>query len=150
MTENLETGLSAPDGEAVSKNPQLPDGIGIALEDMAVMLSMKHGSSVTLDDPILMVASICNSFLEKVQSLSSKHNEALSKIITSRTQDYVSAVKETTESFSQAVSTASVEGIRQIFTAHAAALQSSVWNARWCALITAASALANLIALAVR
>ena len=131
-------------------DPELPDGIGTKLEDMAVLLSMKHGTTVTLDDPVLMVVSICNSFLGDVQNLNNKHNEALGKIIASRTQEYVAAVKATTESFSQTISTASVEGIRQIFTEHAAALHSSNWNARWCALIMAAGALANLIALAAR
>ena len=150
MNEEFKVGVSAPEGEALPEKPTFPDGIGISLEDMEVLLTQKHETTFDKRDPALVMVSVCNAFLGAVQNLHQRHNEALSKIITSRTLDYVSAVKETTESFSQAVSTASVEGIRQIFTVHAAALQSSIWNARWCALITAASALANLIVLAVR
>ena|GEM_PF-2727166 len=150
MNEELQAGVSAPEGEALPEKPVFPDGIGISLEDMNVLLSQKHGTTFDKHDPALVMVSVCNAFLGAIQNLHQRHNEALSKIIASRTQDYVSAVKETTESFSQAVSTASVEGIRQIFMEHAAALQSSIWNARWCALIIAASALANLVALAVR
>ena len=144
MNENIQSGCSAPDGEVL---PQLPDGIGIKLEDMAVLLAMKHGTSVSMDDPVLMVVSICNSFLGEVQHLHQRHNEALSRIITDRTKAYVQAVRETTESFGKAVSSASVEGISKIFDRHTAALQASIWNIRWCALIAAARALLNLYAL---
>jgi hypothetical protein len=131
-------------------SPQLPDGIGMTLDEMSALLAMKHGTAVTLNDPVLMVGSICNAFLSDTHELHNRQKEALSKIIAAHTQEYISAVKATTDSFSQAVSTASVEGIRQIFSEHASALESSIWNTRWCALIIAVSALANLIVLAVR
>jgi len=150
MNEDLQAGASAPESEALPQNPDFPDGIGISLEDMSVLLAQKHNSTLDIHDPALVFLSICNAYLGEVQKLHKKHNEALAKIISSRTEGYVAAVKATTETFSQAVSTASVEGIRKIFTEHAAALHSSNWNARWCALIMAVGALANLIGLAAR
>ena len=130
--------------------PELPDGIGIDLDDIAVMLAMKHDTSVSRDDPVLMLVSICNSFLGEVEKLHKKHNEALTQIITARTQEYIAGVQETTDAFSKTISDASIEGIRQIFEEHASALQASKWNARWCALIVAVSALANVWMLALR
>jgi len=150
ITFRTQKFLDKVKGHIKDLNPQLPDGIGMRLEELVTLLSMKHGTSLTLDDPILMIGSICNSHLGEIQELQKRHNEALSQIIASRTQEYVSEVKTTSDSFARAVSTASVEGIRKIFMEHADTLQSHTWNARWCALITAAGALANLIALAAR
>ena len=150
MNEDLQAGASAPESEALPENPAFPDGIGITLEDMNVLLAQKNDTTLDKHDPGLIMVSVCNAFLGEIQKLHQRHNAALSKIITARTQEYVAAVKATTETFSQVVSTASVEGIRRVFTDHAAALHASAWNARWCALIMAAGALANLIALAAR
>ena len=150
MNEGLQVGASVPESEALPENSVFPDGIGISMEDMGVVLAQIHDTTLDKHDPALVLVSICNALLGEIQKLHQRHNEALAKIITSRTKEYVDAVKASTESFSQAVSTASVEGIRQIFTEHTAALHSSNWNARWCALITAVGALANLFALAAR
>jgi hypothetical protein len=147
MSESFKIGAEAPESEALPQNQEFPDGIGIKLEDMNVLLFQKHDTTLDKNDPALILVSICNSFLGEVQHLQQRHNEALSRIITGRTKAYVQAVRETTESFGQAVSSASVEGIRKIFDRHTAALQASVWNIRWCALIAAASALLNLYAL---
>jgi len=155
MNEVLQAGVSDPESEALPQKQTFPagigpDGIGISLEDMDVLLSQVNQTFMDKHDPVMIMISVCNAYLGQVQKLHKIHNEALGKIITSRTQEYVAEVKATTESFAQAVSTASVEGIRKIFTEHAAALHSYAWNARWCALITVAGALANLFALAAR
>jgi len=150
MNEDSQNGVLAPDSEALPQEPEFPDGIGIKLEDMAVVMAMKHEIVLDKTDPTLIILSICNAFLGEINKLQVKHNEALGKIITSRTQEYVAEVKATRDSFSQAVSTASVEGIRAVFERHAAAMKASIWNARWCALITGASAISNLILWAAR
>jgi len=150
MIEVFQDGGLAPDSEALPKEPDFPDGIGVKLEDMAVVLAMKHNTILDKRDPNLVILSICNAFLGEINKLQLRHNEALGKIITSRTQEYVAEVKATRDSFSQAVSTASVEGIRAVFERHAAAMKAAIWNARWCALITGVSALSNLILWAAR
>jgi hypothetical protein len=129
---------------------ELPDGIGISYEDMAVMLAMKHDTSMGLNDPVMMLVSIINSFLGEVTKLHDKHNEALTHIITARTKEYIASVQNTTDALTQTLSEASVEAIRKIFAEHASALQASKWNARWCAFIVAVSATANVIVLALR
>ena len=151
MNDESKT-AEAPESTAESEKPQpeMPDGVGISYEDIAVMLAMKHDTSVSRDDPVLMLVSICNSFLGEVEKLHKKHNEALTQIITARTQEYIAGVQETTDAFSKTISDASIDGIRKIFEEHASALQASKWNARWCALIVAVSALANVWMLALR
>jgi hypothetical protein len=144
--------LNATDSVEIKDEPQpeLPDGIGVSLEDVAVLLAMKHDTSVSRDDPVLMLVTICNSFLGAVQSLHDKHNGALTHIITARTKEYIASVQNTTDALTQTLSEASVEAIRKIFEEHASALQASKWNARWCAFIVAVSAVANVIVLALR
>lgn len=148
--EELQRGEAQPERRQKEPEPELPDGIGIDLDDIAVMLALKHDTAISRDDPILMLVSICNSFLGEVQKLHAKHNEALTQIITARTKEYITGVQKTTDAFSKTLSEASVEGIRKIFEEHASALQASKWNARWCALIVAVSALVNVWMLTLR
>ena len=88
--------------------------------------------------------------MSETQKLHERHNDALAKIIAGKTQEYISGVKQTTDAFTQTLADASVEGIRRIFEDHAASLQSHQGNTRWCALIVAISALANIAVLALR
>ena len=148
MTEEQTTAESAE--KMAEPQPELPDGIGISLEDIAVLLAMKHDTSLSRDDPVLMLVTICNSFLGAIHSLHEKHNGALTSIMTARTKEYIASVQNTTDALTQTLSDASVEAIRKIFAEHASALQASKWNARWCAFIVAVSAMANVIVLALR
>ena len=148
MSEDEKNVESAPKAE--EPQSQLPDGIGISLEDIAVLLAMKHDTSVSRDDPVLMLVTICNSFLGAIQELHHKHNGALTSIITARTKEYIASVQSTTDALTKTLSDASVEAIRKIFEEHASELRASKWNARWCALIVAVSAVANVIVMALR
>ena len=145
MNEELER---PEDVEAAMPKLDIPDGVGISYEDLAVLFAMKNDTSVSKKDPVMIMVTVCNAFLEKARQLHDQHNEALTKILTAKTQDYITSVKTTTDAFTSTLSQASVEGIRKIFEEHASELQASKWNFRWCALIVAVSALANVIALA--
>ena len=151
MNDESKT-AGAPESTEESKQPQpeMPDGVGISYEDIAVMLAMKHDTAMGLDDPVMMIVSVTNSFLGEIEKLHGKHNEAMTQIITARTKEYIASVQKTTDAFTKTLTDASVDGIRKIFEEHASALQASKWNARWCALIVAVSALANVWMLALR
>ena len=138
--------------EAAGGEPRsdLPDGVGLSYEDIGLLLAMKHKAVIEDDEPILMMVTVCNAFLNEVSTLHKRHNDALSKIIAGKTQEYISGVKETTDAFTKTLADASVEGVRQIFKEHAATLQAHQGNTRWCALIVAISALANIAVLALR
>lgn len=125
-------------------NGEPPDGIGKTLEDIRIMLAAKHDTSVSKDDPILMMVSIFNAYLEEMEKLHGRHNQALTAIISAKTAEYISGVKETTDALTRTLSEASVESVRLIFEAHGAALHSHKLNTRWCAAIVALSAVINV------
>lgn len=150
IDQNEEFDSDGDEGAEPKKVPPLPDGIGLSFEDIAMLMAMKHKSVIEADEPILMVVSVCNAFLAETQKLHRLHNDALSKIIAGKTQEYISGVKQTTDAFTQTLADASVEGVRRIFEDHAAVLGAHKGNTRWCALIVAISALANIAVLALR
>lgn len=129
--------------------PELPDGIGLGYEDIQKMLVMKHGGmSVSLDDPILMMVSVCNAFLGELQKLHIKHNKAVTKIMSDQSGKYISGVKETTETLAKTLADNSVLTIKSIFDSHASDLKANNKNAQWCAAIIGASALVNVVIMA--
>lgn len=136
------------DGADGNPVPELPDGIGLSYNDIVSILRSKHKSHIDVTEPTLMLVTMCNVFLGELQKLHQRHNEALSSIIAGKTQEYITGVKQTTDAFSQTLADASVEGVRRIFENHAAVLQKHQGNTRWCALIVAISALANLAVMA--
>ena len=150
IDQNEDFDSDHDDGGDRKKVPELPDGVGLSFDDIALLMAMKHKSVIEADEPMLMMVSVCNAFLSETQKLHQRHNEALAKIIAGKTQEYISGVKQTTDAFTQTLADASVEGVRQIFEDHAASLQSHQGNTRWCALIVAISALANIAVLALR
>jgi hypothetical protein len=138
-------------GSGTKPMPELPDGIGLSYDDIKLLLTMKHKTSPVEDnEPMLMMVSVCNAFLGEASNLHQRHNEALSKIIAGKTQEYISGVKECTDAFTRTLADASVEGVRLIFEKHAATLEAHRGNTRWCACIVALSALANIIVLGLR
>lgn len=126
------------------------DGIGLTFEEVDRKLLMLHKTSVTMNDPIMMLVTICNVFLEELRKLHNRHNQALTGVMAEQTAKYVDGVKATSEALGETLAHASVEAIRNIFDSHAQALQTSKINTRWCAAIVALSAFVNVIALAVR
>ena len=138
------------EAEGAAHMPELPDGIGLGYEDIKLLLSMKHKTAVEMDDPVLMLVTICNAFLGETGNLHQRHNEALSKTIAGKTREYLSGVQQSTDAFTRTLADASVEDVRRIFEKHAATLQAHRDNTRWCAVIVAVSALANIVVLAVR
>lgn len=81
--------------------PELPDGIGLSYEDVQKMLAMKHNTSLSLDDPVLMMVSVCNVFLEELQKLHKRHNDAVKNIMVDQTGKYITGVKNTTDALAK-------------------------------------------------
>jgi hypothetical protein len=130
--------------------PHLPEDRFMSYRKVKKLLAMKHDSTIRLDDPMLMMVTICNVFIGELEKLHERHNDAMTAIITAKTREYVTSVKTTTDAFAATLSEASVEGIRKIFDQHSSAITESKNSARWCAIIVAISALANVIVLALR
>ena len=148
--ENFQAGdFAEPEGPEPAR-PELPDGIGLSYEEVSRMLLMKHKTAVSLNDPVMMLVTVCNAFLEELRGLHGRHSQALSRVMAEETAGYVNGIKKASESLGQTLADASVEAIRKIFDEHGRALRDSRNNFRWCAAVVAVGALANVAALAVR
>ena len=64
--------------------PVLPECIGLDYEDIRAMLAQKHQTVVSQDDPMLMVASILNVFLNELEKISQRHKFYLSNAVSSQ------------------------------------------------------------------
>lgn len=88
-TEHYETGSQAepmPEPQPVLSD----DGIGITLDEARTLLAIKHQSVVGIDDPILMVVTLNNAFLNQQEKLFKKHQEALTALMSAESSKFVS------------------------------------------------------------
>jgi len=143
MTEQSET----PQAE---KEPILPDGIGLTLEQAKRLISETSGIRLGNDEPALMGITICNAYLGEVQKLHARHEAGLAKLMAEKTQAYVAGVNSAVDQLSASLSSASVEGIRKVFDAHAASLNTFKNALMWASAIISASALINMVVFILR
>lgn len=131
---------------AVPPKPEdaIPDGIGLTLEQVQSLLAQTHKKIVDYHDPILMVVTMLNAHLTEVEKLHARHKEGLGRLMTDKTDGYVSGVAAAVGQLTDSLSSASVEGIRKVFDDHAARLQAFKNSTTWLAAIVAVSALLNV------
>lgn len=132
--------------QPVAENPEpiLPDGIGLTLEQAKALLAKEHKMILADDEPALMGITICNAYLAEVEKLHTRHKEGLSRLMTDKTDAYVSSVKTAVNQLSTSLSSASVEGVRQVLADHAATLRTFKINIYLAAVIVGMSALLNV------
>ncbi|MDR3176656.1 MAG: hypothetical protein LBU06_09020 [Desulfovibrio sp.] len=123
---------------------------GMNLEDVRALLANMHNTSIPENDPLLMIVTILNAYLGEVQKLHARHEQGLSRLMAEKTDTYVSGVKVAVEQLSASLSSASVEGVRKVFEAHAATLNSFRYAVYWAAAIVSASALVNVAVFVLR
>lgn len=126
----------------------MPDGIGLSLESVRALLAKEHSTLVAKDDPMLMVATLLNSYLSQVETQNNRLQKGMTKLLEDKTDSYVKGVQAATDSLASSLSTASVEAIKKIFTDNAAQLigfKNAVWLV---ALVVIASAMVNVVAFA--
>lgn len=135
-----------PEIPAVPSKPvdAIPDGIGLTLEQVQSLLAQTHKKVVDYHDPILMVVTLLNAHLTEVEKLHTRHKEGLGRLMTDKTDVYVSGVAAAVGKLTDSLSSASVEGIRKVFDDHAARLQDFKNSTTWLAAIVAVSALLNV------
>lgn len=126
------------------------DAIGLSLEQVRRLLAEKHGTVVDKADPILMVVTILNAHLTEVEKLQARHRTGLGKLMSEKTDTYVSGVQEVVAQLAEKLSSASVEGMRTTFAEHTARLQLFQSSLIWLAAIVATSALLNVVVFVLR
>lgn len=130
--------------------PQLPDGIGLTLDEVRSLLATKNSITVSPDDPILMMVTLLNAFLTEEEKLLDRHRKALTSILTDKTDIYIKAVEQTTASLSESISTSSVHEIKKIFQENGATMNRFRSNMVWLAAIVGISALVNVAVFVLR
>ncbi len=123
--------------------PVLSDGIGLSHDEVREVLQAKHGK-VDSDDPILMLVTLMNAFLTEEDKLLDRHNRALSRIISERTNAYIKTVKESTDSLGKTLSSSSLDAINRVFEMHGVKMERLRLSMTWLAAIVATSALVNV------
>ena len=158
MTDNDDTMAEIMDEETRPElpgnppaMPQLPDGIGLSLDQVANLLAEKNKTIVSLDDPILMTVTVLNAFVAEENRMMKRHKEAITQVLASRTDKFVQAVAkaagEVSETFSGQAVTAMKEAVAEQGKAFAAleqSLASHRANIRWWTIIAMVSAVVNV------
>lgn len=134
-----------PQGESASDPEQLlPDGIGLSVEDVCVLLTRKHETNVSKDDPLLMVVTILNAFLNEQDKLQKKHEKALAAFMGEQTSTYVKGVEASVAGLSKTLSGVTIEGIGKAVGEMAANLVGHRSAMYLCTAVMALSALLNV------
>ena len=133
--EARESGDSGP--ASPPPMPQLPDGIGMDLEQVAQLLAEKSKTIVSPDDPVLMMVTLLNAFLAEENRLMDRHKKALTEIFATRLDEYVKGVKATSDELGHFLASSTLAAQQKMFTGHHSAMI-------WTAAIVAVSALVNV------
>lgn len=124
--------------------PLPPDGFGYTLEQAKALIAQHHKMILANDEPSLMGVTICNAYLSELEKLQARHRDGLSRLMTDKTDAYVSGVAAAVAQLTDSLSSASVEGIRKVFDDHAVRLQAFKNSTTWLAAIVGVSALLNV------
>ena len=143
----METQDALQAGQAI---PELPDGIGLSLEEVRMLLAMKNSASVSPDDPILMIVTVLNAFLSEEEKLLYRHRKALTTILTERTDGYVKSVEQTAVNLGESLSSASAAEMSRLFSENTLKMGKLNQSLFWLAAIVTVSALVNVAVFVLR
>ena len=150
------TPVAADDGKAPQApsapepEPCLPDGLGLAVEDVRALLAQKHNLAVPVDDPMLMMVTIQNAFLGAQAQLQKKHEKALAAFMGEQTMSYVKGVEKSVSELCDTLSGVTIKGIQGAASDFAASLGGFKATLYLCTAIMAISALLNVAVFVLR
>lgn len=132
-----------------AKIPHLPDEQGLHIKDIHRLLQEKHKTTLSEDDPVLMLVTICNAFLECGDNLIHEHTKVFRNILTDRTLAHEKTAKETIDSLAATLSQSSIVAVREVFEKQNKALQDFKVSLYWLTGIVVVIALILIIILTV-
>ena len=91
----------------------LPDGIGLTVEDVRALLLKKHDVAIPADDPALMYVTIMNAALTEQAKLQKAHQEALGKMMSEHTKQYVQSTREGISEIMGTLSKLTADGLNE-------------------------------------
>lgn len=134
----------------INKSPQTSDGIGLDLETIRTLLVQEHATSIEVDDPILMLVTICNAFLSEYEKLLKHHNEAMTAFLSEAGAQHLDSARQAAEVVTKGLSASSIGVIQEHLQGHRKAMASFQNKMTWLAVIVAISATVNVAAFVYR
>lgn len=141
VTENQETmGIQEDDRSSI------PSGIGLEIDQIRALLAEKHETVVGKDDPVLMICTLLNVFLEKSEKQNARLQAGMKKLLAEKTGEYLEGVNSVGDSLSESLSSASIEGLKNLSESTTKKVASLRASLTYASAIIAISALINVIA----
>lgn len=115
-------------------NPEylIHEDYSINMEEISKRLAEIHKTYIPKDDPIMMIVSIHNAYLNQLKEMHNKHGDALKKMIGDNAGQIVDALSQTT-----------VNKLKSNLKDYATFQR----DLRWCTVIIALSAIVNVLVL---
>lgn len=133
-----------PPMEAPPPQPELPDGIGMDMEQVRKLLAEKNRMIVKPDDPVLMLVTMLNVFLAEEEKLLNRHNKALTAVLSKKSEEYVKNVEAITQSLGATLSSSALDAMNKVFADHRVVLEKHRANMLWLTVIVGFSAFVNV------
>jgi hypothetical protein len=120
------------------------------LEEVRAHVAQEHGESIPKNDPLLMVVTVMNICLAHMADLHKRHETGLSRLMADKTDGYVKGVRAATDALAENLSSASAEGLKEVFRQQDARLAAFKNSLVWLAAIVSVSALLNVAVFVLR
>lgn len=124
----------------------IASGIGLEIDQVRALLAEKHDTVVGKDDPVLMICTLLNAFLGETEKQNTRLQSGMKRLLAEKTGEYLEGVNSAASSLSETLSSASVEGLKNLSdstTEKVASLRSSLFYA---SVIIGISAFINVVA----
>jgi hypothetical protein len=123
--------------ETTTEAPGIPDGVGLSIETVRNLLMQKHQTTMSQDDPMLMMVTLTNAFLGEYDRLLKQHNTSLTSYLESASVQHLETIRQASDAITQSMSAASIGTIGKMLMAHRNHLN-------WTTAIIAISAMVNV------
>lgn len=124
----------------------IPSGIGLEIDHIRALLAEKHETVVGKDDPVLMICTLLNAFLGESEKQHERLQAGMKRLLAEKTGEYLEGVNSVGDSLSETLSSASVEGLKNLSDSTTQKVASLRTSLTYASAIIAISALINVVA----
>lgn len=117
---------------------------GLSFKEVRSLVAKEHDVLLPENDALLMEVTILNAWLTEMEKVHKRHENALNRVMSERTNTYVAGVQDSVSSLTKELSTASIDGFKKVVQEQLSGLKSFQLNVFWAAAIVALSALVNV------
>lgn len=128
-----------------NEHSSIPSGIGLDIDQVRALLAEKHETVVGKDDPVLMICTLLNVFLGEYEKLDERLQAGMKRLLAEKTKEYLDGVTSVADSLSETLSSASVEGLKNLSDSTTQKVASLRTSLIFATAIIAVSALVNVV-----